>query len=204
MRRVWRGPREKLTPEQTAANAARKAARLAAAMHCQICGRAILANTGHIALHGYTRPGQGWQTSSCHGAKKPPFEVSRDAIGTLIVSLQAWLAREIEDRGKAEAETIPIVLTYGERNRNTGRRDPRTIQVTRATFQAVKAEREGLFLTHSWHDFNKVKTTDLFNREQAIQRLADDIIEFQKRYDGWKQTHAWNIASQSWHPLGKE
>jgi hypothetical protein len=47
---------------------------------CQICGRAIKANTGIIAAHGYKRPGYGWQTASCYGARHQPYEVSCSAI----------------------------------------------------------------------------------------------------------------------------
>jgi len=51
---------------------------------CQCCGRQIEAKRGNIAHHGYQRPGQGWQTSSCIGAMFPPFQVSRDRLGYLI------------------------------------------------------------------------------------------------------------------------
>lgn len=47
---------------------------------CQICGRVIQAKKGVIAHHGYNRPGHGWQTASCHGARFLPYEVSRDRI----------------------------------------------------------------------------------------------------------------------------
>lgn len=51
---------------------------------CQICGRVIKANTGLIAAHGYRRPGNGWQTSSCKGARYKPYEVSCDRIPEVI------------------------------------------------------------------------------------------------------------------------
>lgn len=54
---------------------------------CQICGRPIHAATGFIAHHGYTRPGHGWQTDSCDGAREMPFEVSRDALGRHIARI---------------------------------------------------------------------------------------------------------------------
>jgi len=60
---------------------------------CQICGRAILAKTGRIAHHGYKRPGNGWQTSSCYGARHRPYEVARDAIQGAIVNCQGFIAR---------------------------------------------------------------------------------------------------------------
>lgn len=57
---------------------------------CQICLREIKAGRGLIAKHGYRRPGQGWQTASCFGAGYRPFEVSCDAIETLIPRLRTW------------------------------------------------------------------------------------------------------------------
>lgn len=60
---------------------------------CQICGRAILAKTGRIAHHGYKRPGNGWQTSSCYGARHLPYEVARDAIQAAISQCEGFIAR---------------------------------------------------------------------------------------------------------------
>jgi hypothetical protein len=54
---------------------------------CQICLRSIGTKTGHIAHHGYKRPGHGWQTSSCFGAKWRPLEVACDAIPRAIEGL---------------------------------------------------------------------------------------------------------------------
>ena len=62
-------------------------------MHCQCCGRAILAKLGTIAHHGYERPDYGYQTASCMGAKELPFEVDRKVLGRLIVALT-----EMKDR----------------------------------------------------------------------------------------------------------
>lgn len=60
---------------------------------CQICGRAILAKTGRISHHGYKRPGAGWQTASCYGARHAPYEVARDAIQSAIANCQGFIAR---------------------------------------------------------------------------------------------------------------
>ena len=66
------------------------------ACHCQICGRAIKANTGLIAHHGYRRPGQGWQTSSCMGARFRPYEVACDALPPAIQSCTRYLDNQQE------------------------------------------------------------------------------------------------------------
>lgn len=85
--------RREISPEETAANRAKKALRAKRCATCQICGRAILANTGFIANHGYTRPGQGWQTASCMGAQELPFEVSSDVLPPAIASVTAHIGR---------------------------------------------------------------------------------------------------------------
>jgi hypothetical protein len=58
---------------------------------CQVCGRTIRAATGTIAHHGYRRPGQGWQTASCMGARHVPYEVGHDALDAWIARLQEWI-----------------------------------------------------------------------------------------------------------------
>jgi hypothetical protein len=59
---------------------------------CQICGRAIKAKHGLIAHHGYRRPGGGWQTASCFGAKYRPYELACDALEKCIPWSEAQLA----------------------------------------------------------------------------------------------------------------
>lgn len=65
---------------------------------CQICGRAIKAKNGFIAHHGYRRPGTGWQTASCMGAKFRPYEVACDALPIAIKSASAYRANQVKAR----------------------------------------------------------------------------------------------------------
>jgi hypothetical protein len=86
---------------------------------CQICGRAIKANTGVIAHHGYNRPGHGWQTSSCLGARFQPYEVSRARIPEVIEIWEAMKAQREASRAALIASP-PETLTrlkraYGSR-----------------------------------------------------------------------------------------
>jgi hypothetical protein len=60
-------------------------------VQCQICGRGIKANTGVIAHHGYERPGDGWQSASCMGARYLPYEVSCDMLPPAIASIQRYI-----------------------------------------------------------------------------------------------------------------
>lgn len=61
---------------------------------CQICARPIKSTTGLIAHHGYTRPGGGWQTESCIGARRLPYELSCDALPGAIAMVETFIARQ--------------------------------------------------------------------------------------------------------------
>ncbi len=79
---------------------------------CQICGRAIKANTGLIAHHGYQRPYQQYhQTASCFGARRVPYEVGHDAIDEYLVLLAAWIA-DVKTRRDEFRKNPPATLTY--------------------------------------------------------------------------------------------
>jgi len=160
-------------------------------MHCQCCGRAIHAALGKIAHHGYQRPGEGWQTASCFGAKRLPWEVDRSAVADLIKHLEQILENSIEARAEAQAETIPVRHHYQVYDRNTRNKYiGKVLELTRDTFDAiVKANVDGVF-THRYRaTFDEFKARDLENRDVKIKRLKQDIKEFTAKYDGWKQTH---------------
>lgn len=78
---------------------------------CQICARAIKANTGIIAHHGYQRPQyQGWQTASCDGARQLPYEVSRDFIPVVIERYKMASANQ-EAMADEMLRTPPATIT---------------------------------------------------------------------------------------------
>jgi hypothetical protein len=60
---------------------------------CQICGRPIKSKNGIIAHHGYKRPGDGWQTASCNGARFLPYEVSCDRLPPTIETIKLHISR---------------------------------------------------------------------------------------------------------------
>ena len=93
--------------------------------HCQICARPILARTGLIAHHGYLRPGQGWQTSSCPGARYRPYEVASDRLATVI----AWQV----ERGTQLAGSIAKMLAEPP---------PLMIDVSRDAYKRITTSRE--------------------------------------------------------------
>ncbi len=158
-------------------------------MHCQCCGRAILANMGSIAHHGYERPGGGWQTSSCYGAKELPWEVDRSAVLRLINFLKQRLENMIKSRKEIADEVADIRWSYSVRDRAFAKPQLKWLDINRGNFEALKAEHAVYFQRASLYDFDKLKNLDLLDRDRKIERIKSDIKEFQARYDGWKQTH---------------
>lgn len=72
---MWYGRRRtRLTPEQKAENAAKRAAKAATQKECQVCERhQSVKQNGRMVNHGYTRPGCGWLIGGCMGVGHKPF-----------------------------------------------------------------------------------------------------------------------------------
>lgn len=171
-------------------------------MTCQCCGRPILASKGRVAHHGYQRPGHGWQTGSCMGALHAPFEVSRDRLGAMIAALVDYRSRTEALRGRVDAEEVEISLSYSDRSKprdRMGRYPESSLKVTRATWDAVRAERESLFSQYGWASFETRKRIRLAQLDGEIRHIEMDITAQQARYDGWKQTHEWRDGA--WSPI---
>ena len=181
-------------------------------MHCQCCGRAILANMGSIAHHGYERPEAYYQTASCMGAKRLPFEADRAALGEMISYMRDRLARDEKHRAAIKAEKKPIVFNYEaqligpSQFQQFGRfaKWPiarHAVTVTRDSFEAFKAG-PGSDSTYGIYDFDAYKARHVADLSGTIKNLKAHIAEEQARYDGWKQSHEWKGGQ--WVALSKE
>ncbi|MBB4377225.1 hypothetical protein [Bradyrhizobium sp. SBR1B] len=178
--------------------------REANSMTCQCCARPILANTGTIAHHGYERPGDGWQTASCFGAKELPFEVDRVALGAMLERMKQRLAMAEANQEEVAAERAPVVLRYVDYDAPRdamGNRPRCVIEVTRATWTEARAADEARFRVERWDSFDRVKAEDLDARDHDIKQRRAEIAAQQARYDGWKQTHQWSGATGKWEAL---
>jgi hypothetical protein len=124
---------------------------------CQICAREIKAKSGIIAHHGYKRPGQGWQTSSCIGARNLPYEKSRDVIIQAIRIVQRFIENQkhIIEQVKAGKVAVP-----------NGLRNP-FIQPTDKFYSIIQKEY-------------------LVNLDYEVRKATLEIERLQKRYDEWK------------------
>lgn len=193
--------RRQLSAAGTAANAERKAARDRATMTCQCCARKYLANTGTIAHHAYERPGSGWQTASCMGAKYPPFEQSRDRLGDLVDWYRDQYTNHVASRDAIANETDGITLSYTDYSKPRDHRygHPSTFfLVTRATFAAMVAEHgpkvrhRGVPGSSFWVSFDDEKNDELDRRNREISDILSEWVHQTWRYATWNQTHGWD------------
>lgn len=92
---------------------------------CQCCGRAIKSKHGVIAHHGYQRPGQGWQTASCWGARKQPYEVTCEDLKGWRDNLVLWISANDDAIADFKAKP-PETLEVRTKNTFTGRTDVAT------------------------------------------------------------------------------
>ena len=180
--------------------------READAMTCQCCGRAILAETGLIAHHGYERPYEGYQTASCFGARHLPFEVSRDRLGQEIELVKSQLAERRTYRAQVEAETVALTYSWNQSVQDPRRprgfliTKPRDIRrITRADFDAVVIDNPTAFKdaigprlpnwTYAPFTFDVLKAKALGRVDGQIAAMVDHLAVQERRYAAWKPTH---------------
>lgn len=188
-----RMPSQEKTPEQLARDAAQ--------MTCQCCGKKFLANLGRMAHHGYRRPGDGWRTASCEGAKESPFEVDHDALRRMLVRLKAYEAGAVADRQAIKEETLAIRRRFADKSGQRGR-DGRWpdlwIDITRENFAPTKAGNPDSDALYGIYDLETLRSRDLAARDREIADIRREIAVQQARYDGWKQTHRWDSGTSGW------
>jgi hypothetical protein len=141
-------------------------------MHCQCCGRAILAKLGTIAHHGYQRPDYGWQTASCMGAKELPFAVDRSALGRMIVALQDMEKRWQAVRDQIAAEILPV-----KRSWKSGwgpKAEQKSFDFTREHFLSPEAQKALRDMGRYELEFDALLKVDLAFEDSKLRSLASD------------------------------
>jgi hypothetical protein len=163
-------------------------ARNAVAKTCQICGRPILAERGNIAHHGYQRPGDGWQTASCYGAMKLPFEISRDALGAYIQIVEEQLEDQKIRLHRVSNEEISIRLSYFTGKYNGAERVYASFYATRENYKDMRAEHAKKAYSHSAipGTFDEVKAREMKSIQTNIAEIKSYIEMQTARYDAWK------------------
>lgn len=194
-----------LVPKQPSKRQQTIAADLEKAMTCQVCGRPIQSNGGLVAHHGYQRPGMGWQTDSCMGARHVPFEVSRDVLGQYIEILTARLDSLAIIYSAAREEKTDIFRAWKVRlnpNRWPAEYDSKRGSFNRRSFDAFKAANPEAFHGDGAKDFDHYKAVTLAEIEADRFMVQSYRREAQGRYDAWKgPTHKFNADSKEWESL---
>lgn len=149
---------------------------------CQICARPIGIKAGVIAHHGYQRPGGGWQTASCYGARALPFEQSRDTLGKWIVACVDNVASHTAHAAAIRSETAPATLTVMD---VYGRARPYAVtRETHAWVQGIAAAANKLSRRAicTWEE-RRDACAATESREAA--GWAAERTRQQARFDGW-------------------
>lgn len=148
---------------------------------CQICGRAIKANSGVIAHHGYKRPEYGFQTASCSGARHLPYEQSCDAIQPAIDANRNAIERT--EAAIAELKANPPAQLRCEKYAGAWKR-PTIVMVDRPVFFNVENAMRSS--TDRMYDYTSLFRDEINKREKAIKEWQAGIDYLQKRLDDWK------------------
>lgn len=146
--------------------------------HCQICARDIKARTGVIAHHGYQRPGNGYQTSSCLGARYRSYEESRDRIPQVIRIYKEYLENNklrLKDMLANPPEELTVFARYSFDKDNTYKR-PENFNV------------EETLNMGSWRYDQRYEAefkSIVRQIKNNITGLTYELETLQKRYDEW-------------------
>ena len=157
---------------------------------CQICARTIKLKDGpNLAHHGYQRPGSGWQTASCWGARELPYEVSCDVLKRWVIELAK---QRDAARGRAEGTVEKLYLKVASDWRKA-RHDP-----TRETYETVTEATLGETLAKyprmgDYHGaaYKPLTWAHLVERYRHDQRTQAEHAEMERRdqqarLDAWK------------------
>lgn len=165
-------------------------------MTCQICGRAIHANTGKIAHHGYQRPGHGYQTASCPGAQHVPFELSRDILERYIEQLHRRhdsLEGTLRQIAAGELSSTSLLLTDYDAPHHHGRTRPsKIVTFTRDNIEQLREELPKTLSTNRVRSFEDAQESLKVRSEAEVQQLRIEITHQADRYMRWEQTHSWD------------
>lgn len=134
-------------------------------MTCPCCFRSIAVMEGHMAHHGYRRPGHGLQTCSCPGIRFKPLEVSREGLDWLIntkENTRDHLLRQLDDK-LASTMTLIVkreVKTFDASGVSTKRVIETQCSVDEPGFEAALAHRQATLsrdLKHLEHELVQLR-----------------------------------------------
>lgn len=164
---------------------------------CPICnGVWMLTRKGLLVHHGYQRPGWGWQTDSCFGAKEEPYEKSTAVIPKYLKMVQARLddREAFLQKLQSEPETIADQVTYlrqFEVAKQIGKDDKnykRSLEIltSRVELEIRQLKTEIQRMTKKLEEWPGEQP--LKYKEKAKKTPLVDLIEIGKSYKFYKRT----------------
>lgn len=186
--------------------AAEKAAKDKTARTCQICARRIFAETGVIAHHGYERPGDGYQTESCRGARRLPYEADHVALDEEI----AWTAdrlmgaKDLLRQMREERVDFSFQWVDQEERRKrpgsqfAGFRYMRGI--TRDNWDTLKADpaNKEAFRQCCSYTFDQLKERTCEEQEDKVETISQYLKRQTLRRAEWVHKESWDEVAKSW------
>lgn len=157
--------------------------------HCQICARDIkVVPTSRtlstvfakpvIAHHGYQRPwGEGWQSSSCDGAREKPYEVSCDAIQPAIDRIKAY-KKNVAATLKEFLANPPVELKEIAHWRG---HQPEKVFKRPRDFDPEKSKERSYGYSYE-NEYNHIRGV----REREIKNAMREVERLGKRLADWK------------------
>jgi hypothetical protein len=153
---------------------------LKTAMTCQICGKAHQEVGGKIAHHGYQRPGDGYQTASCSGARELRYEISRDAIPPVRDAMADAAERHAAMAAKYEARDVDSV------KRPTSR-DGKSVTIWTGPYRTITAKLvpENATSNPGDVDFDHRCGVAAAENEALARMFQREAERLQKRWNDW-------------------
>lgn len=155
---------------------------------CQICGRKIGAKTGYIALHGYRRPYEGWQTASCEGALHLPYELTCELLTKVAGGVRSFLIAQEKEQA-AFLACAPETITVWEKR---GAYD---------NGKNVTYTRPENFDPSSYHHiprtYDDAYASKKYGYERTIREAKAELETMRKRIQDWSKVSAWFEACEA-------
>jgi hypothetical protein len=149
---------------------------------CQICEREVKQPHGLTSHHGYSRPGYGWQTASCPGARELPYEESCDLIPPVIKSIENFKAMKQAQRDTYMTKP-PKVLTKTHKNIYSGQETTEEFDRPDDFDSYAIIDRDEPFSYYD--DYRKYFKQAIYNIDREVKGCNEDIKRLQARVDNW-------------------
>lgn len=146
---------------------------------CQICAREIKLVNGLIAHHGFRRPGDGWQTASCWGARFKPYEESCNRIPDVISMLEQEVnanEKAIQELKASPPETLIQISVFNRRSKVLER--PSTFDPTTEPVSFKADSYELCFWTRIRNNTNYIRFANLEIQRLRVRLTAWPVILF--------------------------